>query len=149
MTTAKRWLELLPATFMARWPRFPPELAMKPSSAWTNTSPATKLNYRREIFSSILLPSTRGGWRPCRLGVRTNCNPNNLRLRPDFYTLPDPKPSSPAPPCDCFDYRGSSLPARRIPGYDRDNLMTILEKAVWKINGANGAAELLGISPST
>lgn len=32
---------------------------------------------------------------------------------------------------------------------ERDNLLRILQKANWKIKGADGAAELLGVKPST
>jgi transcriptional regulator with GAF, ATPase, and Fis domain len=33
--------------------------------------------------------------------------------------------------------------------YERDNLASVLEKADWKIKGADGAAELLGVKPGT
>lgn len=33
--------------------------------------------------------------------------------------------------------------------YERDNLMTVLGKTDWKIKGADGAAELLGVKPTT
>ena len=33
--------------------------------------------------------------------------------------------------------------------YKRDNLLRVLQKANWKIKGADGAAELLGVKPST
>jgi transcriptional regulator with GAF, ATPase, and Fis domain len=32
---------------------------------------------------------------------------------------------------------------------ERDNLLLVLEAAQWKIKGPNGAAELLGVKPST
>jgi transcriptional regulator with GAF, ATPase, and Fis domain len=32
---------------------------------------------------------------------------------------------------------------------DRENLLAVLEKAGWKIKGENGAAELLGVKPTT
>jgi transcriptional regulator with GAF, ATPase, and Fis domain len=32
---------------------------------------------------------------------------------------------------------------------ERDNLLAVLEKSGWKIKGENGAAELLGIKPTT
>ena len=33
--------------------------------------------------------------------------------------------------------------------HERENLLAVLEKAGWKIKGANGAAELLGVKPTT
>jgi transcriptional regulator with GAF, ATPase, and Fis domain len=32
---------------------------------------------------------------------------------------------------------------------ERENLIAVLERAGWKIKGANGAAELLGVKPTT
>ena len=32
---------------------------------------------------------------------------------------------------------------------ERNNLQTVLEKTGWKIKGENGAAELLGVKPTT
>jgi transcriptional regulator with GAF, ATPase, and Fis domain len=32
---------------------------------------------------------------------------------------------------------------------ERENLFAVLQKAGWKIKGADGAAELLGVKPST
>jgi transcriptional regulator with GAF, ATPase, and Fis domain len=32
---------------------------------------------------------------------------------------------------------------------ERDNLLAVLEKTGWKIKGADGAAELLGVKPTT
>ena len=32
---------------------------------------------------------------------------------------------------------------------ERENLFTVLQKTSWKIKGTNGAAELLGVKPST
>ena len=32
---------------------------------------------------------------------------------------------------------------------ERENLFAILKKAAWKIKGVNGAAELLGVKPTT
>jgi transcriptional regulator with GAF, ATPase, and Fis domain len=33
--------------------------------------------------------------------------------------------------------------------HERDNLLAVLKKSGWKIKGANGAAELLGVKPTT
>ena len=32
---------------------------------------------------------------------------------------------------------------------ERDNLIAVLEKANWKVKGRDGAAELLGVNPTT
>jgi transcriptional regulator with GAF, ATPase, and Fis domain len=32
---------------------------------------------------------------------------------------------------------------------ERDNLVRVLEKANWKVKGADGAAELMGVKPNT
>jgi len=32
---------------------------------------------------------------------------------------------------------------------ERQNLLTVLKKSGWKIKGVNGAAELLGVKPTT
>jgi transcriptional regulator with GAF, ATPase, and Fis domain len=32
---------------------------------------------------------------------------------------------------------------------ERENLFTVLQKAAWKIKGVDGAAELLGVKPTT
>jgi len=32
---------------------------------------------------------------------------------------------------------------------ERDNLERVLEKANWKVKGADGAAELMGVKPNT
>jgi transcriptional regulator with GAF, ATPase, and Fis domain len=32
---------------------------------------------------------------------------------------------------------------------ERENLLAVLNKAGWKIKGADGAAELLGVKPTT
>ena len=68
-----------------------------------------------------------------------------------------------------FDLPGAELPARPAahrtpaaadgnPGYltesemlqrERDNLVAVLEKSGWRVKGANGAAELLGVKPTT
>jgi transcriptional regulator with GAF, ATPase, and Fis domain len=51
-----------------------------------------------------------------------------------------------------------AVPAGESPGFmteaqmrdrERDNLVAVLEKSGWKIKGENGAAELLGIKPTT
>jgi len=41
------------------------------------------------------------------------------------------------------------LTEREMCDRERDNLLAVLEKSGWKIKGENGAAELLGIKPTT
>jgi transcriptional regulator with GAF, ATPase, and Fis domain len=69
-----------------------------------------------------------------------------------------------------FDLPGSALPAKPVthqdqataangtPGYctevemrrrERDNLVAVLERSGWRVKGENGAAELLGVKPTT
>lgn len=60
-----------------------------------------------------------------------------------------PRAAAPRPP---------AAPDGDAPGYlteaemrerERDNLVAVLERSGWKIKGANGAAELMGIKPTT
>jgi transcriptional regulator with GAF, ATPase, and Fis domain len=41
------------------------------------------------------------------------------------------------------------LTEAEIQRRERDNLLRVLEKSNWKIKGANGAAERLGLKPTT
>jgi transcriptional regulator with GAF, ATPase, and Fis domain len=41
------------------------------------------------------------------------------------------------------------LTEAEMRGRERDNLLAVLEKSGWKIKGQNGAAELLGVKPTT
>jgi transcriptional regulator with GAF, ATPase, and Fis domain len=43
---------------------------------------------------------------------------------------------------------GSLLPSAGLSG-ERENLFAVLQKTGWKIKGVDGAAELLGVKPST
>jgi transcriptional regulator with GAF, ATPase, and Fis domain len=54
--------------------------------------------------------------------------------------------------------RAEPRPANDEPGYlteaqlrqrERENLLSVLEKARWKIRGAEGAAEFLGVKATT
>jgi transcriptional regulator with GAF, ATPase, and Fis domain len=59
-------------------------------------------------------------------------------------TAPPPaKPASPGQPGAKF------LTEVEMLQRDRDNLLTVLEQAGWKIKGTDGAAELLGVKPTT
>jgi transcriptional regulator with GAF, ATPase, and Fis domain len=70
----------------------------------------------------------------------------------DFDLPADEAESRPASP------RPRAAPDGESPGFltesemrarERDNLLAVLEKSGWKIKGAGGAAELLGIKPTT
>jgi transcriptional regulator with GAF, ATPase, and Fis domain len=41
------------------------------------------------------------------------------------------------------------LTEQEIQSRERENLRIVLQKTGWKINGPNGAAELLGVKPTT
>src|SRR5487761_2147200 len=86
MMTATRWMGLPPATFTARWFKFPPGLVMKPSAAWTNILAATKRSCPQGTSSSILCPSPKVWWSPCKLGERISSNPdpNDHKLFENF-----------------------------------------------------------------
>jgi transcriptional regulator with GAF, ATPase, and Fis domain len=68
-----------------------------------------------------------------------------------FFDLPAtdsaPPPASstlPAPKAGSEYFTEAEMQSR-----ERENLITVLERAGWKIKGADGAAELLGIKPTT
>ena len=44
---------------------------------------------------------------------------------------------------------GEILTERRLRDLERENMLAALERSSWRVGGASGAAELLGISPST
>ena len=49
-----------------------------------------------------------------------------------------------APPAE-----GEILTEERLRRLERDNLIAALERTEWRVGGENGAAALVGISPST
>ena len=55
-----------------------------------------------------------------------------------------PSPQGGAPPAE-----GEILTERKLRQLERDNLVAALERAEWRISGEGGAADLLGLSPST
>src|SRR6185369_10687237 len=72
------------------------------------------------------------------------------------FDLPVTGPSSPVVrPSDQADSSASSpaqlkfLTEAELQRRERDNLVQVLEAANWKISGAGGAAELLGVKPTT
>ena len=68
------------------------------------------------------------------------------------FTGQNPAPARPSPRADSS--AGGSAPARflteaELERFERDNLLLVLETANWRIKGADGAAELLGVKPTT
>ena len=60
--------------------------------------------------------------------------------------LPPPlKAATTAIPTDALE----CLTDLEIQQRERDNLLSVLKKAGWRLKGAGGAAELLGLKPST
>jgi len=47
------------------------------------------------------------------------------------------------------DHEPAILTEAELQRLERDNLFAALEKANWKIKGADGASELLGVKPTT
>jgi transcriptional regulator with GAF, ATPase, and Fis domain len=60
-----------------------------------------------------------------------------------------PRSISPRPPAAPDGENAGFLTESEMRGRERDNLLAVLEKSGWKIKGENGAAELLGIKPTT
>ena len=59
-----------------------------------------------------------------------------------------PVPSRQATPAKS-DVEPEFLTEAELQRRERNNLLTILEKTHWRIKGADGAAELLGVKPTT
>ncbi len=57
--------------------------------------------------------------------------------------------AAPPPSSSEVPVSGVIMSEGEIRGLERRNLLTALEKAEWRVSGAGGAAELLGIHPST
>jgi transcriptional regulator with GAF, ATPase, and Fis domain len=60
-----------------------------------------------------------------------------------------PRPAAPGPQTAPEGGPAGFLTEAEIRQRERDNLSAVLEKSGWKIKGANGAAELLGVKPTT
>jgi transcriptional regulator with GAF, ATPase, and Fis domain len=70
------------------------------------------------------------------------------RLRFDLPTDAQPKKPSPAdPPQSTNDL--AIIPDDEMRRRERDNMLAALKLTKWKISGAEGAAELLGVKPTT
>jgi transcriptional regulator with GAF, ATPase, and Fis domain len=61
----------------------------------------------------------------------------------------DTRLASVRPRPDAGDESPGFLTEAEMRGRERVNLLAVLEKSRWKIKGENGAAELLGIKPTT
>ena len=62
---------------------------------------------------------------------------------------PPPRPASPVESREAGVSQPHFLTEVELQRRERENLLVILEKANWKIKGPNGAAELLGVKPTT
>jgi transcriptional regulator with GAF, ATPase, and Fis domain len=60
-----------------------------------------------------------------------------------------PRPTSTSPQAATDGVNPGFLTESEMRDRERDNLLAVLEKSGWKIKGENGAAELLGIKPTT
>ncbi len=70
-------------------------------------------------------------------------------LRFDLPGLPTAPAASPPRPTGPISSGTKFLTEVEMLQRERDNLLAVLEQAGWKIKGADGAAELLGIKPTT
>jgi DNA-binding NtrC family response regulator len=61
--------------------------------------------------------------------------------------ISEPRPS--AIPAPGHEERPEFLTEPELQRRERDNLLVVLEKTAWKIKGPDGAAELLGVKPTT
>lgn len=68
------------------------------------------------------------------------------------FALPFTGPSLPAArlaPSNSSSEQDNFLTEAELQRFERDNLMKVLEAANWKISGPDGAAELMGVKPTT
>ncbi|HEU4364339.1 MAG TPA: sigma 54-interacting transcriptional regulator [Candidatus Krumholzibacteria bacterium] len=74
--------------------------------------------------------------------ITSGGGPLNLqRVLPDVSPLPAPARAPEAAP--------AIMDERRLRRMERDNMIAALEQAGWRVGGDNGAASLIGVSPST
>jgi transcriptional regulator with GAF, ATPase, and Fis domain len=85
---------------------------------------------RNVIERAVII--SRGGALDFDLPVKES-TPASPRVAPQGVDCPEPE----------------FLTEPEIRRRERDNLLSVLQKANWKIKGANGAAELLGVKPTT
>ena len=89
--------------------------------ARATTGPATSASWQHVIERAVILSREP----PLRLGFLTQAS----------------SPPAPVP--------GRVLRDGELRAFERENIVQALERAGWRVGGAGGAAELLGISPST
>jgi transcriptional regulator with GAF, ATPase, and Fis domain len=70
-------------------------------------------------------------------------------LQFDLPGLPTATATTPAKPAAASQPSAKFLTEVEMLQRKRDNLLTVLDHAGWKIKGADGAAELLGVKPTT
>lgn len=67
-----------------------------------------------------------------------------------MFDLPETLASAPPPKWEDTDApEPEYFTETEIRRLERENILAILRKTGWKIKGANGAAELLGVKPTT
>ncbi|MFZ2642139.1 MAG: sigma 54-interacting transcriptional regulator, partial [Verrucomicrobiia bacterium] len=65
------------------------------------------------------------------------------------HSLPASRPVSPVEPQEGEVPQPGFLTEAELQRRERENLLVILDKAHWKVKGPDGAAELLGVKPTT
>src|SRR5512138_1107686 len=68
---------------------------------------------------------------------------------PIATSSPPPRPVTPAAMPEDGAAEPGFLTEAELQRRERDNLIAVLEKANWKVKGRDGAAELLGVNPTT
>lgn len=67
-----------------------------------------------------------------------------------MFDLPETLASPPSPKLEDTDaIQPEYFTETEIRRLERENILTILRKTGWKIKGVSGAAELLGVKPTT
>ena len=75
--------------------------------------------------------------------------PLDFDLPEASFPAPVPRPAPPGGSPDEGDAHPTYLTEAELQRRERENLLRVLETANWKIKGPNGAAERLGIKPTT
>jgi transcriptional regulator with GAF, ATPase, and Fis domain len=75
--------------------------------------------------------------------------PLDFDLPEASFPAPVPRPAPPGGSPDEGDAHPAYLTEAELQRRERENLLRVLETANWKIKGPNGAAERLGIKPTT
>jgi transcriptional regulator with GAF, ATPase, and Fis domain len=97
--------------------------------------PGNVRELRNVVERAIIL--ARGGMLNFDLPMTASSSAAPTRSAPRAAAGVGPKPEPPY------------LTEAELEGRERENLLVILKKANWKIKGPNGAAELLGVKPTT